>query len=275
MTEQTVCRDLDDVTVVIKTFEREDSLRAMLQSMRLFYPTIRAIIIDDSKIQLDRDSFDEYTTYIHTEYDIGLSDGRNRGVELAQTEFVFIIDDDFIFTEHSRLDLLRMPVASGGFAIAGSRMFNFGHREVTFHGSMEVDDGTLRLLMEQHKGSHAGFPVFDFCLNLLMSRRDFLLENRWSPELKMREHWDFFLRIKKTQSGLVTMRHDTSFLHFPHRPTHYAPLRRERNTEVYAKMALDKNGISRVEKVPSFRAKLEAEYLRKQMSLRRLFGQRG
>ena len=34
----------------------------------------------------------------------------------------------------SRLDLLRQPLVEGGFAIAGSRMFNFGRDEVFFTG---------------------------------------------------------------------------------------------------------------------------------------------
>ena len=134
ITEGSVCRHLDDVTIVIQTFEREDSIRMLVDSIRLFYPFIPVVVIDDSAETLDQSSFDGNTQYVHTDYNIGVSEGRNRGVALSKTEFTFIVDDDFIFTPESRLDLLRQPLVEGGFAIAGSRMFNFGRDEFFFTG---------------------------------------------------------------------------------------------------------------------------------------------
>ena len=222
ITEGSVCRHLDDVTIVIKTFEREDSIRMLVDSIRLFYPFIPVVVIDDSAETLDQSSFDGNTQYVHTDYNIGVSEGRNRGVALSKTEFKFIVDDDFIFTPESRLDLLRQPLVEGGFAIAGSRMFNFGRDEVFFHGSFSEDGTVLVLNSEMSNGSHQGYPIFDYCLQVLMARTEFLKENRWTPELKIREHWDFFYRIMKKKSGLVTMRMDTAFDHYPLRIPGYS-----------------------------------------------------
>ena len=143
ITEGSVSRHLDNVTIVIKTFERAKSVRMLMESLRLFYPFVPVIVIDDSREPLDAAWCDDNTTYVHTEYDIGLSEGRNRGVDLSKTEFTFIADDDFVFTPASRLDLLLKPLQNSGFCVAGSRMINYGHDEVMFHGSFGSDGTTL------------------------------------------------------------------------------------------------------------------------------------
>ncbi len=271
ITEGSVSRHLDNVTIVIKTFERAKSVRMLMESLRLFYPFVPVIVIDDSREPLDAAWCDDNTTYVHTEYDIGLSEGRNRGVDLSKTEFTFIADDDFVFTPASRLDLLLKPLQNSGFCVAGSRMINYGHDEVMFHGSFGSDGTTLLLNMEKSKGTQKGYPVFDFCHNIIMSRTEFLRENAWNPELKLREHWDFFYRIMKKESGLVTMRADTSFDHYPFRNGIYGEFRRERNTAKYSQRALDLNQLTSVRHIRSDRHQMQIDYLYHKYSFRRLF----
>ena len=49
ITEGSVSRHLDNVTIVIKTFERAKSVRMLMESLRLFYPFVPVIVIDDSR----------------------------------------------------------------------------------------------------------------------------------------------------------------------------------------------------------------------------------
>lgn len=243
-----------DITIVIKTFERPQSLRALLESINVFYPELPVIVVDDSRQALPRTGFDSRVRYVHTEFDIGLSEGRNRGVALADTEFVFVMDDDFIFTPQSRLEWLKQPLVEAGFSIAGSRMINFGREEVVFHGSFELQGRSLRLVRERAKGQQGGFPVFDFCHNVLMAPTDFLRAHPWSPELKLQEHWDFFYRIAQAGAGAVTARLDTSFDHYPIRCSGYRRFR-FRATD-YLEMARKKHGLADVLHVDSARMEL-------------------
>lgn len=85
------------ITAVIKTFERPERVVALHSSIRQYYPNLAIIIVDDSSAPIAYD-WDEYTTYIFTEYDIGLSEGRNRAVDQVKTLYTLILDDDFVFT---------------------------------------------------------------------------------------------------------------------------------------------------------------------------------
>lgn len=274
ISEGSVCRHLDDVTIVIKTFERPDMLRMSLEFLRMYYPDIPVIVIDDSEIGLDPDSFDDKIRYIHTEHNIGLSEGRNRGVALSKTEFTFVMDDDFVFTPNSRLDLLRQPLITGGFAIAGSRMINYGHDEVIFHGRL-VEMGS-KILFEKEKiwGTLRGYPIVDCCHNILMARTSFLKENPWTPELKLREHWDFFYRIKKKKAGLVTIRPETEFHHYPERPKRYFQFRRDKNTLDYVQLSLELHNKTEFEMLSSYRMEMIKEYIPHRLTLSRIFKNR-
>lgn len=265
----TVARHVDDITVVIKTFERPNSLISLLDSLEIFYPNIPVIIIDDSKVAIDINQFDERTTYVHTEHNIGLSEGRNRGVGLSKTEFTFIMDDDFVFTPNSRLDLLRSPLVDAGFSIAGSRMINFGIDEAIFHGRFKDHESKVIMEMEKTVRIHNGYPVYDYCHNIFLARTEFLRDNPWTPALKLHEHWDFFYRIKKNSSGLITMHPETSFGHYPNASKAYGLFRH--NTEKYKDLALELNSKTKVEHIKSERSLLRDEYLSNKVRFSKLF----
>jgi hypothetical protein len=64
---------IQDITAVIKTFERPNELDRVIQSLRGFYPDLKIIVTDDSRIPYPRNDVD----YHVMPYDSGLSAGRN------------------------------------------------------------------------------------------------------------------------------------------------------------------------------------------------------
>ncbi|KAM4618024.1 beta-1,4 N-acetylgalactosaminyltransferase 2-like [Discoglossus pictus] len=75
------------VTVATKTFLRYDKVRLLIKSIRQFYPDITIIVADDNE---------------NTEK--GWFAGRNLPVSQVTTKYFLLVDDDFIFTENTKLE---------------------------------------------------------------------------------------------------------------------------------------------------------------------------
>nr|XP_008531739.1 PREDICTED: beta-1,4 N-acetylgalactosaminyltransferase 1 [Equus przewalskii] len=92
------------VTIATKTFLRYNRLRALIASIRRFYPTVTVVIADDS----DKP---ESVSGPHIEHYLmpfgkGWFAGRNLAVSQVTTKYVLWVDDDFVFTARTRLERL-------------------------------------------------------------------------------------------------------------------------------------------------------------------------
>ena len=105
----------DRVTFCIKTIHRPQCCATLVRSIYEHCGDERPLIyvLDDGKpdLRFSQVCPDEATLVdrlIETEYDIGLSAGRNRLVEAAQTRMVIFSDDDHVVGPQTRLnDLVR------------------------------------------------------------------------------------------------------------------------------------------------------------------------
>ncbi|XP_072828628.1 beta-1,4 N-acetylgalactosaminyltransferase 1 isoform X4 [Vicugna pacos] len=120
------------VTIATKTFLRYNRLRALIASIRRFYPTVTVVIADDS----DKP---ESISGPHIEHYLmpfgkGWFAGRNLAVSQVTTKYVLWVDDDFIFTARTRLERLvdvleRTPLDLGWSRRARGRGTIRGERE--------------------------------------------------------------------------------------------------------------------------------------------------
>lgn len=240
--------DLDSqLTVVIKTFDRPRLLRNLLQSLRRFYPHVPVIVVDDGGKPALAGSEHPLVRHIRTDFDIGVSAGRNLGVANVETPYAFIMDDDFAFTPTSRLERLLDPVTQRGFGICGSRMVNFGTREICYHGIFEERAGHLRMLNGHDHGSRDSQARLDYCHNVFCASTDLLRRHRWDERLKVHEHWEFFFRLRNTFDVDVTIAPETGFAHFPIRHRGYKRFRNKRDH--FEAQALAMSGLKSVEVV--------------------------
>ena len=53
--------DMHDVTIAVKTFERLDSLRKLLVSVRRYYPSISILVADDSRRPFTREITSQFS----------------------------------------------------------------------------------------------------------------------------------------------------------------------------------------------------------------------
>ncbi len=168
-----------DVTALIKTFERPHTVRRLVASIRRLHPSMPIVVVDDSSSPRDI----EGVTFVKMPFDSGLSAGRNEGLRHVTTRNVLLLDDDFVLTQHTRVDAALEALERPEIDLVGGR--------VTF----------LPFYLEQAKPVLTDrridrWLVCDKVPNFFVARADRLRLVPWDERLKLIEHMDFFLRAK-------------------------------------------------------------------------------
>lgn len=194
---------MENITAIITTFNRPQSLDKLVNSIIFYYPDLKIIIVDNG----EKEPITKYKNvdYYKIPFDSGLSFSRNYGVERVKTKYVLLLDDDFEFTENTKPEKM-LEVAEKGFDFVGGNV-----EGLDYHGILERDGETLRYV-KGDRGELNGYKMFDLILNFFLARTDVLKNNKWNDELKLAEHTDFFLRLKGkakiTYLDLVKIRHN-------------------------------------------------------------------
>ena len=188
---------VDDVTIMIKTFQRPDCLERCVKSIRKFYPDIQISIADDSLVP--QDAVYHNMIIYPLPFDVGLSAGRNFLLDKVQTPYILIVDDDFVFTKETDLHKMKELLISDKLDIlAGSVKIVPNSNKITkYEHLLKLERGKL-YYVKKHKGlTKSGLKMYDVVLNFFMAKTDSIKKVRWDDDLKIVEHTDFFLRAKK------------------------------------------------------------------------------
>ena len=168
----------------------------LYDSVQRWYPGAPVIVSDDSQEFALAGWTAPSLRVLPLSYDSGLSFARNALLRAAMTEYVFVIDDDFVFTQSSNLDVLLKLIETSSFDAAApvipadEELYKF-----SFRGLLTTTGGTLELRAGNH-GSRFGCLHVDFTPNVFLARRSVLLLLGWDPTLKLGEHEEFFLRAQ-------------------------------------------------------------------------------
>jgi glycosyltransferase involved in cell wall biosynthesis len=184
------------LTAVIKTFERPKVLKRLLASLKRQYPSLRIIVVDDSRNPAKVDGVQT----IIMPYDSGISAGRNEALKHVATKYVLILDDDFVFDRHAGFEpSLAIMERHPEIDIMGGRVVN-----LPFFITDDYSQGTLfptEAKPTMPPGSRiSDLLVYDKVANFFIGRTDRLCLVGWEPALKKLEHADFFTRAK----GILT-----------------------------------------------------------------------
>jgi glycosyltransferase involved in cell wall biosynthesis len=169
------------ITVVIKTFLRPDACRAAVRSWLAVVPRIPIIVVDDGgDVTPDLTEFPS-VTHIRTDFDIGLSAGRNIGVNSAETRYVVVADDDNACTRDTDLPaaLDQLKQHDLGVLGVGAYWFKESGRSLSIIGnaraaSFKRCDGTLNHFL----GDREKMPLWDESLKVAGEHVDYFLECR-------------------------------------------------------------------------------------------------
>lgn len=197
---------LEATTILVKTFERPECLARLLRSIQTYYPATQILIADDSRKPSAKTT--RYITTYAMPYDSGLSAGRNLLVSKVTTPYMVLLDDDFIFTEATRLEVLQAHVKTGYDLVAGVVKDT---RQIPFHiGDVIAINGQPTVKI---RTAYTG-PLIDcsFVPNFFLAKTDAVRAIGWTDKLKLAEHVDFFARaygkLKIGYCTTVSVMHD-------------------------------------------------------------------
>lgn len=198
---------LNNVAFCIKTFLRESSLRALVDSILHYYPKARIYIADDSKLTASKIKlYAEYEAkginLLLLDHDVGLSAGRNALIEATLEPYLLFLEDDFVFTAETNIIKLEEFLGEhydvgivGGACRVGDKLQHY-------EGMLEFENGVLTYV-SQHKDwfvdnmtTQLRWIFVDRVFNFFLARREVFSSVVWDPELKLAEHVAFFLDLK-------------------------------------------------------------------------------
>jgi hypothetical protein len=177
-----------DITALVKTFERPDSVRRLLESLRRHYPKLAVVVVDDSREPVPLPG----TTFVSLPFDSGVSAGRQAGLDIITTPYTLLLDDDFVVHGGTRLArpleaLRREPPID---LVAGKVI------DLPFPGSPRrggLWPNTAQPAYAEGE-SIGGLPVTHKPPNFYLARTERLRKVGWDPMVKRLDHADFFTR---------------------------------------------------------------------------------
>lgn len=239
----------DNVTIIIKTFERPDCLTRLAKSIRKYYKRIPILVIDDSEYPMSPLPA-EITAYYHLPFDSGLSYGRNFALEKVQTKYFFLCDDDMVFTEDTDIEKMYKLLEKGVFDIVACNVVDHVRNTKLrlgvnlWGGNMEIENGTYIHTYGKPRCYKNGLPVYDVVLNVFMASKEKIGLKAWDEKIKIGyEHSDFFLRAKM-KGFISTVLPDVFIDHYPEDTQKYFGFRR-RITGEFHEIWKQKHGIER------------------------------
>ncbi|CAB1341577.1 unnamed protein product [Coregonus sp. 'balchen'] len=167
------------VTIVTKTFLRYTELQVLISSIRTYYKDIKIIIADDS-LEPQKVNGPNIEQYIMPPAQ-GWFAGRNLAVSQVTTKYFIWVDDDFLFTDKTKIEnLVEVMEATP---------------ELDVEGNGE-DGGCLNRNGAVKYQPVPGFPTCSFTsgvVNLFLGRTDAVLKVGFDPRLKRVAHSEFFM----------------------------------------------------------------------------------
>lgn len=195
-----------NVTVIYKSFERQEMARRLYENLQSYYPGIRVVIADDSSKPLDLQG--ESLQVLHLPFNSGLSYGLNCALEKVKTPYVMRMDDDELLTVKTQLGaqvgfLNHHPeIDIVGFCTLTSIRCENPDKAVSRFTSFSMKGTPKPLLiphMTQIDGNHF---VMGKIPNLYVARTEKLRSIGWDENLRIMDHQDFFWRAA---GNLVTV----------------------------------------------------------------------
>jgi GT2 family glycosyltransferase len=188
---------LSACTALIRSFERPQCVARLVESIRQFYPDLRVIVGDDSFNPQPRSDVE----WLSLGVDVGVSRGRNALLEAVQTPFFLMMDDDYIFHRHTRIESLMDVVSSGKADIAtGQLQTPDGEWSRIFRFEIENTYMTATMLKPEPPRTVCDFGSVFFVANTEKVRE----AGGWDDEFSGgSEHPIFFVRMK--YAGIKTV----------------------------------------------------------------------
>lgn len=189
---------INKVTAIIKTFERPHKLNILIESIRRMYPELRIIVVDDSRHPQRLPGVET----VVLPYDSGVSLGRREGLKRVQTEYMLLLDDDYVFFRHSRLEpAIAAMDRFSQIDIMGGEVIDLPFYLTADYGRFNINPG-YRQGVQRRPNMIGPFPVYNKVANFYIGRTQRIRLIDWDPAIKRIDHQDFFARAHKTLTSV-------------------------------------------------------------------------
>jgi hypothetical protein len=199
-------KEYQPITAIVPTFLRDECLKKLISSLRVYYPTMPLIIGYQGK-QLEPIETDEYTKILELPDDCGLSYARNALVNEVKTPMTWLLDDDFVITPTANVyQLAEIFGVDENIGIVAGRFFQNNKvfpYEKLFEFSGEILFGVYwealhkAQLVHLYKHNRSEYSYADIVHNFFVAKTEVLKKYTWDNRHKVHsEHLDFFLNLK-------------------------------------------------------------------------------
>ena len=258
-----------DTTIIITTFDRPECLDRLLASIFQYYPDIPVVVADNGFTKYEApDLFKDKVELISMEPDSGLSACRNKAVQYVKTKYTFVVDDDVIFTDTTKIyNFISIFQEGPAIDIVGGILQDEDHGKLPgVHKipgveniiaqcdiDLETKGTTLYkypspdFLKKTKEGVH--YKYVDFVINFFLAKTSLFEEIKWDEDLKLAEHFDFFLRLKNITTGYsrrVAFTPDVKADHKNDQRENEEYLEYRTRSKHFFKMSKDKHGLEDV-----------------------------
>ncbi|MDM2744847.1 MULTISPECIES: glycosyltransferase family 2 protein [Citrobacter] len=189
-----------NITIIVPTYKRFDSLKKLVNSLNEQTDTSFKLIVvnddPDKSIKLKdftQSKFD--VSIINNSNNIGAASSRNKGAQLADTEWICFLDDDDEF-RNDKISVLRTKICSNPNAevIINAALINLKDENISYKTMPNPDNYKKNISMFNSLG---GAP-------LLTIKRDFFIDiGMYDPALEALEDYDLNIRIIKAHSKIL------------------------------------------------------------------------
>jgi GT2 family glycosyltransferase len=191
--------DMRDCTALIKTFLRDEYLFTAVTSLRRHYPEMKIIVADDGYCSDEKEARLKeagVSRYIALPWNRGVSRGRNALIDACETPYFMVGDDDFYYTEETRLgDMLRMMEIADLAGGALRYLETLQHYEATLEWVPE-SKGLIHREISRDYLAYDGIPYAqaDLTFNFFVAKTNLARKIRWEESIQVIfEHEDFFM----------------------------------------------------------------------------------
>ncbi|TFV97261.1 glycosyltransferase [Algoriphagus kandeliae] len=264
---------IKDVSILIKTLEREAHLIQLLLSIQKYGFQGPILIADDSKVPYGKSVIAKFPNlqihYLELPYDTGTAEGRNEMLKLVETPYFLLCDDDFVFDKRTRVPLMlrllnyyNLDILGGVFRQHNKKtrignyllklnnflnQFNWSlpsYQIYEYHAGLKIEEKKISLFSVPYQDP---ITVCDLTHNFFLARTEKVKAfGGWNPLLKGGEHQNFFIRAKLAGLKVGTTR-KCGVIHDQWTPNSelYKALRKRGNE--YQMIALEEFGVKRLD----------------------------
>lgn len=206
----------DNVTFIFKSFERQNMAKRLFENIQSYYPEVKVIIADDSRVPLDLTG--KTLEVIQLPFNSGLSYGLNKALEKVETPFVIRMDDDELLTPLSNFGKhLEFLIQHQEVDLVGVLPFEFPFNKsmsdiAALYYRQPMNDAPKRLKIPHMK------PIEDYVVvgkpaNIFIARTEKMREVGYDDNIRMIDHNDFFYRAA---GHIVSVLDEKSFVFHYH-----------------------------------------------------------